>query len=100
MFNNPNNLALDSSGNIYIADMVNNRIRKVTPAGMVTTFAGSGTYGSTNGFGTSATVAAPQGIAVDSSGNVYVGDSDNNMIRKITPAGSVSTFAGQTTAGS
>ncbi|HEY3834488.1 MAG TPA: fibronectin type III domain-containing protein [Acidimicrobiia bacterium] len=93
-FNNPNNIALDSSGNLYVADQVNNVIRKVTPAGVVTTFAGNGTAGYVNGSGTSAEFNQPQGVAVDSSGNVYVADTNNNDIRKITSSGTTSLFAG------
>ncbi|HEY1738698.1 MAG TPA: fibronectin type III domain-containing protein [Acidimicrobiia bacterium] len=101
-FNEPNNLAVDSSGNIYIADTNNNRIRKVTPAGVVTTLAGNGTAGYVNGSGSSAEFNAPNGIAIDSSGNVYVGDTNNNDIRKVTSSGTTSLFAGSSsqTAGS
>jgi streptogramin lyase len=87
-------VAVDSSGNVYVADTLNFLIRKITPAGDVTTFAGSGVSGSGNGTGAIASFNMPTGIAVDSSGNVYVADMGNNLIRKITPAGDVSTFAG------
>ena len=93
-FYNPNGVAVDSSGNVYVADWGNNRIRKITPAGVVTTFAGSGSYSFADGTGTAASFKLPFGVAVDSSGNVYVADSDNHRIRKITPAGVVTTLAG------
>ena len=72
-----------------------NAIRKITPAGIVSTFAG-GTQGFVNGTGTAASFEGPRGIAVDSSGNVFVAEHYNNAIRKITPTGVVSTFAGGT----
>ncbi len=94
-FSHPNSIAADSTGNIYVADTENSTIRKITPNGIVTTFAGSpGITGSTNGMGTSARFFAPQGIAVDSAGSIYVADTGNAMIRKITSEGLVSTLAG------
>jgi prepilin-type N-terminal cleavage/methylation domain-containing protein len=99
-FSFPTGLAVDASGNVYIADGGNNLIRKITPAGVVTTFAGSGASGSTNGTGTAASFSYPIGIAVDSSNNVYVADNDFNLIRKITPAGVVTTLAGSGSSGS
>ena len=94
-FYDPQNLALDSAGNLYVADGMGNTIRMVTPAGVVTTFAGSGTAGSADGLGTAADFNDPTGIAVDASGNVYVADHGNNTVRVITPSGSVSTLAGR-----
>lgn len=92
-FNSPNGLALDASNNLYVADLRNYKIRKVTPAGGVSTVAGS-TSGSlpVDGTGTAAVFANPTAIAMDSSGNAYVADS--GYVRKVTPAGVVTTVAG------
>ncbi|MGY4539920.1 hypothetical protein ACVW0P_004361 [Mucilaginibacter sp. UYNi724] len=92
-FNNPVGIARDASGNLYIADPNNNKIRKITTAGVVTTFAGSGAAGAADGTGTGATFNAPFDITIVPSGNLYVADYSNNSIRKITPAGVVTTFA-------
>jgi sugar lactone lactonase YvrE len=95
-FNNPHALAQDQSGNLYVADTGNHTIRKITPAGVVTTFAGSADEpGNTDGNSTTARFRAPEGVAVDLVGNVYVADTGNHIIRKITPAGVVTTLAGR-----
>jgi hypothetical protein len=97
--NGPRSVAVDSSGNIYIADYVNHRIRKVTPGGVITTVAGNGTlgYSGDSGPATSAILMSPCGVAVDSSGNIYIADTDNSRIRKVTPGGVITTVAGNGT---
>ena len=97
-FFHPNAVAVDGSGNVYVADLGNNRIRKITMAGVVSTLAGS-TTGFANGTGVAAQFFDPAGVAVDSSGNVYVADLGNNRIRRVTPAGVVTTLAGDGTQG-
>jgi RHS repeat-associated protein len=99
-FFDPYGVAADGSGNLYVADYGNNAIRKIViSTAVVTTFAGSGSVGSTNGTGTAATFNHPSGVATDASGNVYVADQTNNMIRKISTAAVVTTLAGSNTAG-
>lgn len=98
-FTQPMGVAADGAGNVYVADTLNSTIRKITPAGAVTTLAGTaGKNGSDDGTGSAAQFDNPYGVAVDNAGNVYVADSWNNTIRKITAAGIVTTLAG--TAGS
>ncbi|MDB5101659.1 MAG: repeat containing protein [Cyanobacteria bacterium RYN_339] len=97
-------LAADTHGNLFVADAANNLIRKVDATGLVTTFAGSGVpgmipgtgnAGSKDGVGAAASFFGPTGVAVDAAGNLYVSDLSNRLIRKITPAGVVTTLAGQ-----
>ncbi len=94
-FHWPSGVAVDSAGNVYVADEWNNTIRKVTPDAVVTTLAGlAGTSGTNDGAGSDARFCYPAGVAVDSAGNVYVADQFNSTIRKVTPAGAVTTLAG------
>ena len=94
-FRLPNNLAVDHAGNIYVADTANDIIRKIAPDGTVSTLAGSShNRGSADGQGSAARFWAPFGVAVDAFGYVYVADTANNTVRKITPDGMVSTVAG------
>ncbi|WP_018344351.1 NHL repeat-containing protein [Cytophaga aurantiaca] len=99
-FNSPAAVAFDRDGNLYVADTGNDLIRKISPARVVTTLAGSGSSGNSNGNGTAATFNEPFGITVQSSGNIIVADRSNHLIRKITPAGIVTTLAGSGTIGS
>jgi hypothetical protein len=100
----PEGVAVDSMGNIYIADTQNNRVRIVTPGGTITTAAGTG---APSGFGalgdggpaTSAGVSTPSGVAVDLAGNLYIADRGNNRIRKVTTDGTINTVAGTGIAG-
>src|SRR5262245_49885730 len=92
-FNNPFGVAIDSAKNVYVTDTLNNTIRKITPARAVSTLAGTvGNPGSADGTGAAARFNFPIGIAADSAGNVYVADSRNFTIRKVTPAGVVTTY--------
>lgn len=98
-FSTPVGVAADASGNLYVADMGNHAVRKVTPAGTVTTLAGmAGSTGSTDGNGMEARFNMPAGVAADAAGNLYITDAGNHTIRKVSPAGTVTTLAG--TAGS
>jgi trimeric autotransporter adhesin len=98
--NTPEAVAVDASGNLYIADTVNNVVRQISTKGVITTIAGNGTAGFSgdNGAATSAMLNAPQGVAVDSSGNVYVADTANARVRKIS-GGTITTVAGSGTQG-
>ncbi len=98
-FNNIAGVALDGQGNLYVADDGNNRIRIVTTSGNVYTVAGNGISGFADGTALNAEFGDARGLAVDTQGNIYVGDYSNNAIRKITTSGMVSTIAGNGTAG-
>ncbi len=93
-FNQPAGIAVDAEGNVYVGDAGNNRIRKISSAGVVTTLAGSDSTGYADGAGNTAAFFHPEGLTLDHAGNVYVADAGNNVIRKIAPDGTVSTFAG------
>ncbi len=89
-------IAIDASGNLYLTDSRNNNVRKITPAGFVTTLAGTtGVAGDADGQGSAASFNGPHGIALDKAGNVYVADTENNLIRRISTSGEVTTVAGK-----
>lgn len=97
----PRQLAVDGGGNVYVADNFNNRIRKISPSGVITTVAGNGRAGFSGdgGAATDAQLSSPTGVAVDGGGNLYIADRGNNRIRKVSPSGVIVTIAGGTTPG-
>lgn len=92
----PTGVAADTAGNLYVADSANNRVRKITPAGVILPFAGRGMLGSSGDGGPAieATFNQPQSVAVDSTGNVYISDTGNHRVRKVAPSGIITTVAG------
>jgi sugar lactone lactonase YvrE len=109
-FNCPGALAFDHDGNLYVADIDNFRIRRISPDGMITTVAGSGAanpnslgnisgYAGDGGLATAAKLAGEGGLAVDAEGNLYIGDASNNRVRKVDRQGIITTFAGNGTLG-
>jgi len=98
LFNNPSGLALDASGNLYVADSGNNCVRRIASNGIITTFAGSpaigAAYGGDGGPAAHALLSGPSGVATDTLGNVYIADTFNNRIRRVTPDGIIGTIAG------
>ncbi|MHB8260539.1 MAG: NHL domain-containing protein [Bacteroidia bacterium] len=99
--NFPSGVCLDAAGNLYIADQSNNRIRKINTAGVISTFVGNGTAGSSGDMGqaTVAEINAPFGVVFDASGNLYIADRSNQRIRKVNTTGIISTIAGTGTSG-
>jgi PIN domain nuclease of toxin-antitoxin system len=97
----PYSVAVDTAGNLFIADTYNHCVRKVTPGGVISTVAGNGTYGFSGDGGpaTAAQLRIPQGVAVDTAGNLFIADTGNNRVRKVTPGGVISTVAGNGTHG-
>jgi len=100
-FMNPEGIVIDASGNMYICDYFNQRIRKIDPSGIISTFAGTGVagYGGDGGSATLALVKNVSDVAVDATGNVYIADKGNSRVRKINNSGIISTFAGNGTGG-
>ncbi len=101
ILNSPTSVAVDSSGDLYIADAGNNRIRQVSPSGVITTIAGgnSASFSGDGGPATSAGLSFPTGVAIDSAGNLYIADAGDQRIRMVTPDGTITTIAGNGAAG-
>ncbi|PCH67244.1 MAG: hypothetical protein COC01_06190, partial [Bacteroidetes bacterium] len=99
--NYPSGVEVDAQGNVYVADLSNQRIRKIDTAGIITTIAGTGTqgYSGDGGAATLAQLSSPAGVEVDAQGNVYIADQGNQRMRKIDTAGIITTIAGTGTAG-
>ena len=97
----PTGVAVDSAGNLYIADTRNNRVRRVSSDGVITTVAGNGAAGFSGDGGpaTSAQLSSPNGVAVDGTGNLYIADGDNKRVRKVSAGGVIGTVAGSGTGG-
>jgi hypothetical protein len=97
----PYGVAVDAAGNLYIADAGNSRVRKVSTSGTITTVAGSGTYGFSGDGGpaTNAALSSPQGVALDAAGNLYIADAHNSRVRKVSTSGTITTVAGNGTFG-
>ncbi len=97
----PYDVTVDSPGDLYVADTFNHRVRRVTPAGVIGTVAGTGAFGFSGdgGQASSAQLQSPQKVLLDSSGNLYISDTGNNRVRRVTPAGVISTVAGTGVAG-
>src|SRR5687767_3869063 len=98
-FNTPRDVAVHTDGTLYILDRTNYRVRKISPNGLVSTFAGNGSFGNTNGNGTAASFRELSLVALDTSGNAYVLDGSFSQVRKITPGADVSAYAGSGTQG-
>lgn len=97
----PAGAAVDHAGNVYVSDLLNNRVRVISPSGSINTYAGTGLpgFGGDGGAATSAQLSQPAGLALDASGNLYIADSYNAVVRKVTPQGAISTVAGNGTQG-
>ncbi len=100
-FSKPTKVLRDNAGNIYVADLYNNRVRKISTTGIISTFAGNGstTFSGDGGPATAASLFHPIGLAMDGAGNIYISDYDHYRIRKVTPSGIISTYAGNGTPG-